>query len=531
MTGREKRESLERQLDILERSLCNIEEQIAILEPTPNPSLSRQKEYFEEKIREIKKEIESLSAEARMELAPLNWEERRISEIKDLWPYLESPPDLKGRPHSTFLNELYIPIQDKRIDPDKVNIIFGEPGIGKTAFLIYVVAGLLNPTQVMAGYKSDLQREWGLVSTGLIVCDNIDPLGIINLSERHGRHQPALVTIRGYDYLSIEKQLDQRKINPIELQREDKRFIKEMLSRYKELYQVKEVDEEAIDTIYQKSRGVPAYLINMLADNKGRKIDKTQAEKLPADTLAHIARIMEDNFRDDQVIRLIFLAISRLQWHIHPTLIKALYHRFRDLGFFTPKENYPAFFEYIYRFLPVTEHSFRWFIHPLWQDYLIQQEERWRVLEADAEEKMGDDLRNLVKTLLQQEIKALEQKMDDPYYQEYYELCLEAINEDWVELTVNLPRFLNPPEELNTLKSILIHETVRSWNIKGYALTKLEDYQGAIACYDEAIRIDPNYADAWNTKGIIFRKLGKENEAEKCFKEADRLGEADKNTG
>jgi tetratricopeptide (TPR) repeat protein len=42
---------------------------------------------------------------------------------------------------------------------------------------------------------------------------------------------------------------------------------------------------------------------------------------------------------------------------------------------------------------------------------------------------------------------------------------------------------------------------------KGYAHFKSQDYKKAIECYEEALKIDPNYADAWNNKGLALYKL------------------------
>ena len=40
--------------------------------------------------------------------------------------------------------------------------------------------------------------------------------------------------------------------------------------------------------------------------------------------------------------------------------------------------------------------------------------------------------------------------------------------------------------------------------IKVLALYNLGKYEEAIKCYDKAIEIDPNYADAWNNKGLAL---------------------------
>jgi tetratricopeptide (TPR) repeat protein len=58
---------------------------------------------------------------------------------------------------------------------------------------------------------------------------------------------------------------------------------------------------------------------------------------------------------------------------------------------------------------------------------------------------------------------------------------------------------------------------------KGAALSELKQYEEAIKCYDEAIRLDTKYAAAYNNKGIALRNLKQYEEAIKCLDEAIRL--------
>jgi Flp pilus assembly protein TadD len=49
-------------------------------------------------------------------------------------------------------------------------------------------------------------------------------------------------------------------------------------------------------------------------------------------------------------------------------------------------------------------------------------------------------------------------------------------------------------------------------------------YNEAIKAYDEAIRLDPNLAEAWNNKGIALKVLGRTSEAKAAFAKAKELG-------
>jgi len=52
-----------------------------------------------------------------------------------------------------------------------------------------------------------------------------------------------------------------------------------------------------------------------------------------------------------------------------------------------------------------------------------------------------------------------------------------------------------------------------AWNNRGLALGNLGDYQRAIASYEKAIQIKPNYQLAWYNWGVALDKLGDEESA------------------
>lgn len=62
-----------------------------------------------------------------------------------------------------------------------------------------------------------------------------------------------------------------------------------------------------------------------------------------------------------------------------------------------------------------------------------------------------------------------------------------------------------------------------AWNNKGVALADLSNYDESIKAYDEATRIDPNYANAWNNKGLALAGQGKYGDSITAFNEAIRL--------
>ncbi len=65
-----------------------------------------------------------------------------------------------------------------------------------------------------------------------------------------------------------------------------------------------------------------------------------------------------------------------------------------------------------------------------------------------------------------------------------------------------------------------------TWKDKGNSYYKQKQYEDALYCYSQAIRIDPLYADAWFNLGMTCRALGYENEAATCYKQAKKYSKA-----
>ena len=65
--------------------------------------------------------------------------------------------------------------------------------------------------------------------------------------------------------------------------------------------------------------------------------------------------------------------------------------------------------------------------------------------------------------------------------------------------------------------------TSNDWLNKGNSLADQSKYDEALKAYDEAIRLDPNYAAAWNNKGNSLADQSKYDEALKAYDEAIRL--------
>ena len=62
-----------------------------------------------------------------------------------------------------------------------------------------------------------------------------------------------------------------------------------------------------------------------------------------------------------------------------------------------------------------------------------------------------------------------------------------------------------------------------AWDLKCGILLKQKKHEEVIACYDERIRLNPTEDFFWSEKGNLLDKLGRNEEATLCHNECDRL--------
>ncbi|MEA5506361.1 tetratricopeptide repeat protein [Halotia wernerae UHCC 0503] len=63
----------------------------------------------------------------------------------------------------------------------------------------------------------------------------------------------------------------------------------------------------------------------------------------------------------------------------------------------------------------------------------------------------------------------------------------------------------------------------QGWNGQGKTLSKLKQYKAALAAYDKAIQIQPDYVEAWSGRGFILQNLQRYSEAIASFEKALKL--------
>ncbi|NOR48942.1 MAG: tetratricopeptide repeat protein [Methanosarcinaceae archaeon] len=70
---------------------------------------------------------------------------------------------------------------------------------------------------------------------------------------------------------------------------------------------------------------------------------------------------------------------------------------------------------------------------------------------------------------------------------------------------------------MGLFNSILkIKEDDKTWNDKGIKFNKFDKNYDALVCFDNALGINPNSADAWINKGNVLKKTGRYDAALAC---------------
>ena len=80
------------------------------------------------------------------------------------------------------------------------------------------------------------------------------------------------------------------------------------------------------------------------------------------------------------------------------------------------------------------------------------------------------------------------------------------------------------PILLALMTSAQCQQTAEDWYNQGNVLTNQSKYDEAIKAFDEAIRLNPNDANAWFGKGIALQGLGNTTEADAAIAKAQELG-------
>jgi tetratricopeptide (TPR) repeat protein len=82
-------------------------------------------------------------------------------------------------------------------------------------------------------------------------------------------------------------------------------------------------------------------------------------------------------------------------------------------------------------------------------------------------------------------------------------------------------RNLSPPQ---TTISATAQKTKEEWLEDGTVLRDLKRYEEALAAFEQALRLDPNFTIAWHNKGNALDHLGKSREARQAYDRANQLG-------
>jgi tetratricopeptide (TPR) repeat protein len=110
-------------------------------------------------------------------------------------------------------------------------------------------------------------------------------------------------------------------------------------------------------------------------------------------------------------------------------------------------------------------------------------------------------------------------------------ISLKTQKEEWLKKGADLRHLKHYEEALAAYEQAIRLDPnyARAYNNKGDILYDLKRYEEALATYEQAIRLDPNYARAYNNKGVVFRHLKRYEEALATYEQAIRLDPNDAN--
>jgi len=95
------------------------------------------------------------------------------------------------------------------------------------------------------------------------------------------------------------------------------------------------------------------------------------------------------------------------------------------------------------------------------------------------------------------------------------------------KLSGKAPVAPKPPEREQTRSqqtSPTAQKTKEQWKEEGNTHYNAKQYEEALAAYDQAIRLDPNYALAYYGKGVALEALRRKSEAQQAYEKARQLG-------
>ena len=69
--------------------------------------------------------------------------------------------------------------------------------------------------------------------------------------------------------------------------------------------------------------------------------------------------------------------------------------------------------------------------------------------------------------------------------------------------------------------------TAEEWNQRGETHHTMGRYEEAVAAFDQAISLDPDYSEAWKNRGLSLALLGRTHESGESFARAIALNPLD----
>lgn len=107
-------------------------------------------------------------------------------------------------------------------------------------------------------------------------------------------------------------------------------------------------------------------------------------------------------------------------------------------------------------------------------------------------------------------------ELDNPMVQRLLRLKLQALNSQKAQIKALR-------EELHSLRETQKEYAHEYYLMGNECITKAHDANAAIRCFDKALNLNPNYAEAWVRKGVTLLDIGEDYDAQVCLNKAVKL--------
>jgi len=140
------------------------------------------------------------------------------------------------------------------------------------------------------------------------------------------------------------------------------------------------------------------------------------------------------------------------------------------------------------------------------------------------------DMKTFMRAIYEQQMSGRVPTVDSPFSSVIHR-CLRPLPTERYSSFGELRRDLETIFERRTKQRVQApqseEQSATFWSNRGGSLCSLGRFEEAIACFDKALAIEPEYGHAWSNKGVVLYSLGRNREALQCFEGALKIDSSD----